>query len=86
MGNSIENKDWFRSNQSLSRFMEKAKTTTKCKEFYKKSMKDLLETNNVQLYSETENEEKSSIVQSSETCGNISVQTTRFIISTFSQI
>ena len=36
--------------------------THKGKEFYNKSMKDLLEKNNVQLYS-TENEEKSSIVE-----------------------
>ena len=36
--------------------------TDKGKEFYNKSMKDLLEKNNVQLYS-TENEEKSSIVE-----------------------
>ena len=36
--------------------------TDKGKEFYNKSMKDLLEKNNVQLYS-TENEEKSNIVE-----------------------
>ena len=36
--------------------------TDKGKEFYNKSMMELLEKNNVQLYS-TENEEKSSIVE-----------------------
>ena len=80
MGNSIEDKNLSGSNESLSRFMETQKPlqklwTDKGKEFYNKAMKDLLEKNNVQLYS-TENEEDG-IVQSSETCGNISVKTTR---------
>ena len=59
MGNSIEDKDWSGSNESLLRFMENAKTITKIKEL---SMKGLLEKSKVQWHS-TENEEKSSIVE-----------------------
>ena len=66
MGNSIEDKDLSGSNESLSKFIGNAKITAKImdkgKEFYSKSMKELLEKNNVQLYS-TENEEKSTIVK-----------------------
>ena len=66
MGNFIEDKNWSGSNESLSEFMVKTTTAAKImdkgKEFYNKSMKDLLEKNNVQLYS-TENKEKSSIVE-----------------------
>ena len=61
MGNSIEDKDWSGSNESLSKFMENAKTNAKIMD-KQRLMKELLEKNNVQLYS-TENEEKSSIVE-----------------------
>ena len=59
MGNSIVDKNWSGSNESLSKFMENAKTNAKIMDRQRsnKSMKDLLEKNN-----ENENEEKSSIV------------------------
>ena len=45
MSNSIEEKDWSESNESISRFMEKRKNQPQ-KLWTDKSMKDLLEKNN----------------------------------------
>ena len=50
--------------------------TDKAEEFYNKSIEELLENNNVELYS-TENEEKSSVVERwDRRCGNTLLRTT----------
>ena len=65
MGNSIKDKNWSRKPSEIygeHKNHQKILWPDKGKEFYNKSMKELLEKNNVELYS-TETGEKSSIVE-----------------------
>ena len=80
MGNSIEEKDWSESNESISRFMENAKTTTKAmdrKVDEGPSGEEQCAVVCIQLKMKKSLELwRDGIIQASETCGNISVQTT----------
>ena len=64
MGNPIEDKGWSEITKTSWKTQKPPQKLwrDKGKNFYNKSMKDLLEKNKVQLYS-SENEEKSSIVE-----------------------